>query len=191
MDMKRGTNNDKSRHGPSEATTTGHLKESATLKDLLDAMIAQKSRERSMTRMLRRTSELISACLGKPTSAIQVSQLIMAGQALKTFLAGKGYNPITVQIYLNYLQVFVESAEELGWMGRFADLQRSWREVLKSRPKRVGGVWVINWAIGQGIDPDHFGTAELELCASEAIQHGHAYGSVCEVKRHLRRLMVE
>jgi hypothetical protein len=52
-------------------------------------------------------------------------------------------------------------------------------------------VWVINWAIGQGIDPDHFGTPELELCASEAIQHGHAYGSVCSVKSHLRRLMVE
>jgi hypothetical protein len=139
MDMKRGTKNDKSRYGPSEPTTTGHLKESATLKDLLDAMIAQKSRERSMTRMLRRASELISACLGKPTSAIQVSQLIMAGQALKTFLAGKGYNPITVQIYLNYLQIFVESAEELGWMGGFADLQRSWRESSRAGPSAWEG----------------------------------------------------
>ena len=172
-------------------TQTDHLKELATLKDLFDAMIAQKSKKRSMTGMLKRTSEHISACLGKPTSAIQVSQLIMVGHALKTFLAGKGYNPVTVKSYLKYLQVFVESAEELGWMGGFADLQRSWREVLKSRPKGMGGVWVSNWAIGQGIDPDHFGNAELELCASEAIQHGYAYASVCLVKSYLRRLMVE
>jgi integrase len=191
MDMKRGTKNDNSRHGASEPTTTGHLKESATLKDLLDAMMAQKSRERSMTRMLRRTSELISACLGKPTSAVQASQLIMVGQALKAFLAGKGYNATTVQMYLNYLQVFVESAEQLDWMGGFANLQRRWREVLKNRPQGVGGVWVSNWAIGQGIDPDHFGTTELELCASEALQRGHAYASVCSVKSYLRRLMVE
>ena len=37
--------------------------------------------------------------------------------------------------------------------------------MLKSRPKGVGGVWVINWVIGQGIILYHFGAAELELCA--------------------------
>jgi integrase len=171
------------------STQTGHLKDPATLKGLLDAMIAQNSRERSMTAMLRRTCEHISNCLGKPTSVIQVAQLITLSQTLKTFLAGKGYDPTAVQIYLNYLQVFVKTAEELGWMEGIADLQRRWREILKSRPKGLGGVWASSWAVGQGIDPDHFGAAELDLCASEAIQRGHAYVSVCHVKRYLRRLM--
>jgi hypothetical protein len=39
--------------------------------------------------------------------------------------------------------------------------------------------------------PDHFGAAELELCASDEVQRGHAYVSVCHVKRYLRRLMVQ
>jgi hypothetical protein len=117
MDMKRGTANNNSRHGACEATSTGHLKEPATLKGLLDTMIAQKPRENSITAMLRRTSEHISDCLGKPASVIQVAQLITLGQALKTFLVGKGYDRITVRIYLNYLQVFVKSAEKLGWNG--------------------------------------------------------------------------
>ena len=191
MDMKRGTANNNSRHGACEATSTGHLKEPATLKGLLDTMIAQKPRENSITAMLRRTSEHISDCLGKPASVIQVAQLITLGQALKTFLVGKGYDRITVRIYLNYLQVFVKSAEKLGWMGGVADLERRWREILKSRPKGLGGVWASKWAIAQGIDPDHFGAAELELCASDEVQRGHAYVSVCHVKRYLRRLMVQ
>jgi hypothetical protein len=191
MDLKRRNVNDNPRHRAAEGTGTGHLKEPATLKDVLDAMIAQKSWKRSMTDMLKRTSEHISDCLGKPPAAIQVSQLITVGQALKTFLVGKGYNPITVQIYLNYLQVLIESTEELGWMGAIADLQRRWREILKCLPKGVGGVWVGDWAIGQGIDPDHFGAAKLELCANEALQQGRAYGSVCQVKSCLRRLMVQ
>jgi hypothetical protein len=173
------------------ADRVNHLKDPATLKDLLDAMIVQKSRERSIIGMLKRTAEHISACLGKPTSAIQVSQMIMVGQALKTFLASKHYNATTVQMYLNYLQVFVEGAEELGRMGGFADLERRWREVLMSRSKSLGGAWVSNWAIGQRIDPDHFGAGELELCAREAIQQGRSYLSARHVKSYLRRLMVE
>jgi hypothetical protein len=189
--MKRGTVNDNSRHAASEATSTDQVREPATLKDLLGAVIGQKSREPAMTGMLRGTSEHISDCLGKSASAIRVSQLITVRGALKTFLRGKGYKPSIVRIYLNYLQVFVESAQELGWLGDIAEIQRRWREILKSRPKNLGGAWVGNWATGQGIDPDHFGTAELDLCASEALRHGYAYAAVCNVKTYLQRLMVQ
>ncbi len=191
MDAKERNMKDNPRDDAAERTRTGRSKELATLKDLLDALTAQESREGATTDMLRRTSEHISDFLGKPPSAIQVSLLITVGQALKTFLVGEGYNSATVQIYLNYLQVFIESAEELGCMEGIGNLQRRWREILKYRPKGLGGGWVGHWAIGQGIDPDHFGATELELSANEALQQGHAYASVCQVKSYLRRLMVQ
>ncbi len=191
MDMKRKSMDDNPRLRAAEGTGTSQLKEPATLRDLLEVMIAQGSRQRSMTDMLKRTSQHISECLGNPSAAIQVSQLITVGPTLRAFLVGKGYNPITVQTHLKHLQLFIESAEEFGWMGGSADLQRRWREILKCRPKGFGGVWVGNWAIRQGIDPDHFGAAELELCANEALQQGHAYASICQVSSYFRRLMVQ
>ena len=82
-------------------------------------MIAQKSRKRSMTGMLKRTSEHISACLGKPISAIQVSQLIMVGHALKDLPGGQGLQP-------DYRQELFERPSSLcrerrgSWLGREA-----------------------------------------------------------------------
>ena len=86
-----------------------------------------------MTGMLKRTSEHISACLGKPISAIQVSQLIMVGHALKTFLAGKGYNPITVKSYLSTFKSLSRAPRSLA--GREA--LRIFREV-GERSSRAG-----------------------------------------------------
>jgi hypothetical protein len=55
----------------------------------------------------------------------------------------------------------------------------------------VEGLWVTDWATRRGIDPDHFGAAELELCAREAIQQGRSYLSVRRVESYLRRLVVQ
>ncbi len=144
-----------------------------------------------MRYMLRRTSNHSSNCLSKLPSEIQVSQLTQVVQALRTFLVGKRYNPVTLRRYLNCLRVLVETAEDLGWIAGKAGLRRKWREILKCRRKGLGGLWVGDWAIRRGIDPDHFGTAELELCASEALQQGRGYSSVRLVKSYWRRLMVE
>jgi len=129
--------------------------------------------------------------LGKLPSEIQASQLIEVIQALRTFLVGKRYNPVILRRYLNCLRLLVETAEELGWIAGNAGLRRKWREILKCWRKGLGGLWVGDWAIRRGTDPDHFGVAELDLCASEALQQGHACASVCQVKSYLRRLIAE
>jgi len=191
MNRKRRNVRDNPRQCAAEGAQAGHLKESATLRDLFDATIAREPGKQIVRDMLRRTSKHLCNCLGKLPSDIQISQLLEVVQTLRTFLAGKRYGPVTFRRYSNCIRVLIETAEDLGRIAGNAALRRKWREILKRRPRALRGRWVEDWATSRGIDPDHFGAAELKLCAREAVQEGRSYFSVCPVESYLRRLVVQ
>ncbi len=107
---------------PSSANSAVSGTNLETLSDLLDIWETCPPRELAM---LRTTSSLLTAFLGKSPDQITIDTVSESRDGFRAYLVSRTYAKNSVRSYVNYVRILLESATALGWKQGTA-LDREW-----------------------------------------------------------------
>jgi hypothetical protein len=158
-----------------------------TLADLLDAIRKSEGDASHVVKMLSATAAHLAIHLGQPPDKIEIRQLLAVRPGLRLHLKERGFKRNSIRSYCNYVRIFLQKAEGLGWTECAPPLLSAWQEIRQAVAKTHGCIRIVEYAIRSGKNPESFAEADLDDWGQTAVRDGRTCEYISRVKCRFRR----
>ena len=158
----------------------------ATLKDLLDRLVAQPTKRMAM---LRHTAAQVAKFLNKQPQEIFIDSLQSERDAFLRFLRSRKYAENSVKTYSNHVRILQQKARDLGWKPTKV-VTESWRTVFEIAKQRKCSKLVLHLARIRTA-PNEVMLQDIEQWAEEKVQQGQSYFQLKRKAARFWRILLE
>lgn len=159
----------------------------ATLKELLDIIVARGDKNLAM---LRTTVVRLSEFMDKASSELAIDVLVDVRSRFSDYLKERRYAYNSIRTYRQNTQRLVRWAEQLGWVSGKQSVEEAWKpflQALAGNPRAY--TCIIFHAIQNCRMPAEFSVADLDGWGETMLRAGRQYRTVRQGKWHFRRAL--
>jgi len=171
-------------------TTHAAVQNLETLQDLLDSIAATDQQQSGLLAMLQSTAVHLCTYLKQPPDKIAIEALGTALEGFRSYLRGRRFKRNSVRSYMNYAQLLLRKARNLGWSEPSVGVIEAWQKILPIA-KRYKCARVVRHAIHKGLGPGQFSEAHLEEMGQTMIKEGRTVTFAIAMQWRFRKCVHE